>query len=212
MFSKILLVLVVFAASTLSLMIQLGKRGIGCRMVGGQARWLAMTSESVDLSGVAVTGTGGLFASQVPFEDVGLSEPLIQALSKLNFTMATPIQQMSYSAVRSGKDVVMGSETGSGKTLSYLLPLVDQLLAAEGEPSPYFPSGVILAPNKELCRQIEQMAAELLDGLDQGEGAPRVKIGRSRQRRESRESRESTESRESRESRGTQLHPSLSAN
>lgn len=53
-----------------------------------------------------------LFSNKVTFEDIGVSEILSSALKHLNYINATPIQEMSYNAILSGKDVIMGSETG----------------------------------------------------------------------------------------------------
>lgn len=104
----------------------------------------------------------GLFEKSVTFKDVGVSVRLCNALQKIGFLSSTPIQKLSYPAILSGKDVVIGSETGSGKTLSYLLPLIDTFSIINESSSSLYPVCVILAPTKDLCRQIERMASELL--------------------------------------------------
>eukprot|EP00600_Ochromonadales_sp_CCMP1393_P000604 CAMPEP_0174983122 /NCGR_PEP_ID=MMETSP0004_2-20121128/16935_1 /TAXON_ID=420556 /ORGANISM="Ochromonas sp., Strain CCMP1393" /LENGTH=544 /DNA_ID=CAMNT_0016235273 /DNA_START=73 /DNA_END=1708 /DNA_ORIENTATION=+ len=128
-------------------------------------------SKLSDTTNENAAASNDLFAKRVPFQDLGVSQLLVSSLNSNNFKYATPIQQMSYSAIISGKDVVIGSETGSGKTLSYLLPLIEKYLSSiEGadrsdHSNRDFPSGIILAPNKELCWQIEYMASQLLAGL-----------------------------------------------
>lgn len=104
-----------------------------------------------------------------------VSEKLYQALSTQSFTYATPIQSMSYPAVRSGNDVVIGAETGSGKTLAYLMPIIDEILSMADPPVLDFPLGFILTPNKELCNQVEQMAQGLVNTLK--EHGSNIRIG-----------------------------------
>ena len=65
-----------------------------------------------------------LFSNKVTFAEVGVSDALSESLNELNFKWATPIQELSYKAVHSGKDVIIGSETGAQPLyLSYISPL-----------------------------------------------------------------------------------------
>jgi len=110
-----------------------------------------------------------LFSQNVAFEDIGVSKPLVLALTSQNLKLTTPIQRMAYSSIFSGLDTLIGAETGSGKTLAYLLPLMDAYLALGDIEVPNYPCGIILAPTKELCWQIEDMARATVRGLnDQG--------------------------------------------
>lgn len=110
-----------------------------------------------------------------PFKEL-VSEKLCQALTSQGFTQATQIQSMSYSAVRSGNDVVMGAETGSGKTLAYLLPIIDEILSISTPPVLDYPLGFILAPNKELCSQVEFMVSALLNRLEEAGSHIRIRM------------------------------------
>lgn len=121
------------------------------------------------LGGRLLTTSTASEPTSFSFENI-VSEQLFQALSSQNFLRATPIQSMSYSAVRSGNDVVIGAETGSGKTLAYLLPIVDEILSISSTSVIDFPLGFILTPNKELCNQVEQMSHGLIQALN-GRGA-----------------------------------------
>lgn len=137
------------------------------------ARRRLMTKPMVGPLRVLSTATSGEARTTMPFKEL-VSEKLCQALSAQAFTLATPIQSMSYSAVRSGNDVVIGAETGSGKTLAYLLPIIDEILSISTPPALDYPLGFILAPNKELCNQVESMAGELLSKLE--EAGSQIKI------------------------------------
>ena len=61
------------------------------------------------------------------FEDFKLSKALKGAIDDLGFDQATPIQEESYPVILSGKNVVGIAQTGTGKTLAYLLPLLQNL-------------------------------------------------------------------------------------
>ena len=110
-----------------------------------------------------------LFTNSVKFEETGISKILLHALQSQNLSLATPIQQMTFPIIYSGMDTIIGAETGSGKTLAYLLPLIDAYLSLGDIDAPNYPCGVILAPTKELCWQIEEMAkATVADLNNQG--------------------------------------------
>lgn len=81
------------------------------------------------------------------------------------------VQASSIPPVLSGKDVVIAAETGSGKTYSYLLPLIDKLRDAQeqsldvvSDKEVYLPAGnilLVLCPNVQLCEQVVKMANSL---------------------------------------------------
>lgn len=117
------------------------------------------------------------------FREIGVFEPLCKALDLCGKTGATMIQSKSFPIILSGVDVVLGAETGSGKTLSYLIPLMQQCLVENDsqqgggvdgdgpkEGGLYtkrkYPSVIVMVPNKELCMQIQRMAQELVVALD----------------------------------------------
>jgi ATP-dependent RNA helicase RhlE len=63
----------------------------------------------------------------VIFEELNLNSPLLKALADLEFLNPTPIQEKAFPVVMSGKDVIGIAQTGTGKTLAYLLPILRQL-------------------------------------------------------------------------------------
>ena len=84
------------------------------------------------------------------FEDFNLSRQLRNAIDDLGFDKPTPIQQEAFSVVLSGKDVVGIAQTGTGKTLAYMLPLLHQLKFSKLVP----PRILVLVPTRELVDQV----------------------------------------------------------
>lgn len=110
-----------------------------------------------------------IFAASKTFESLQLHPRVVQVLTKdaasngFGFERPTNVQVKSVPAVLSGKDVLVKSETGSGKTLSYLLPIVQKLQGIE--PRVRREDGclaLILAPTRELCLQILETANKLI--------------------------------------------------
>ncbi|WP_425057775.1 DEAD-box ATP-dependent RNA helicase CshC [Sporomusa carbonis] len=91
------------------------------------------------------------------FEQLGLITPLMTGLAKAGISAPTAIQIQVIPAALAGKDIIGQSPTGTGKTLAYLLPLLQKLDSAKRETQ-----AVILAPTHELAiqiqRQIEMLA------------------------------------------------------
>jgi superfamily II DNA/RNA helicase len=86
------------------------------------------------------------------FADLGVHAPLISVLAADGITLPFPIQVQTLPDTLSGRDVLGRGKTGSGKTLAFSIPLVSRLSAAKRRPSR--PSGLVLAPTRELATQI----------------------------------------------------------
>jgi len=56
------------------------------------------------------------------FQSLGLAEPILRVLTEQGYTEATPVQQRSIPLIRSGKDLLAGAQTGTGKTAAFTLP------------------------------------------------------------------------------------------
>jgi ATP-dependent RNA helicase DeaD len=82
------------------------------------------------------------------FADLGLSEPVLKAVRELGWTEPTPVQYESHGPIAAGKDLIVQSRTGTGKTAAFGLPLVDKLV----RPEPVV-QALILAPTRELALQ-----------------------------------------------------------
>ena len=86
------------------------------------------------------------------FEDLGLGPELLQALSESGYTTPTPIQAQAIPVVLMGRDVLGCAQTGTGKTASFTLPMIEILAA--GRAKARMPRSLILAPTRELAAQV----------------------------------------------------------
>ncbi|WP_246594577.1 DEAD/DEAH box helicase [Mameliella sediminis] len=88
------------------------------------------------------------------FDMLGLPPRLLANLANLNITAPTPIQTQAIPHALNGRDVMGLAQTGTGKTAAFGLPLLTTLLRMEGKPAPKTVRGLILAPTRELAKQI----------------------------------------------------------
>ena len=84
------------------------------------------------------------------FEDFNLKKQLNYAIDDLGFDKPTPIQQAAFSVVLSGTDIVGIAQTGTGKTMAYMLPLLQELTFSKQ----IHPRILILVPTRELVLQV----------------------------------------------------------
>ena len=94
---------------------------------------------------------------QTTFQDLNLSTQLLNAVEDLGFTNPTPVQEQSFSVVRSGKDVVGIAQTGTGKTFAYMMPILRDLKYSEQK----FPRVLVLVPTRELVLQVVEEIEKL---------------------------------------------------
>ncbi len=88
------------------------------------------------------------------FESLGLSAPVLQAVADKGYTEPTPIQEKAIPIVLMGRDVLGCAQTGTGKTASFVLPMIDIL--AEGQAKSRMPRTLILEPTRELAAQVAE--------------------------------------------------------
>ncbi|XP_036442408.1 probable ATP-dependent RNA helicase DDX59 [Colossoma macropomum] len=100
----------------------------------------------------------------IEFEHCHFPEALSANLKKARYEAPTPIQMQMIPVGLVGRDVIATADTGSGKTIAFLLPVVIRSLESETGNSPG-PTSVILTPTRELAIQIERQAKELIIGL-----------------------------------------------
>ncbi|GAB2685988.1 DEAD/DEAH box helicase [Mucilaginibacter koreensis] len=91
------------------------------------------------------------------FKDFNFNEQLAEGLDSMGYQTPTPIQQLAIPVVMQGKDVIACAQTGTGKTASYLLPLLHQIAQNPTGQT----AALILAPTRELAQQIDQQAEGL---------------------------------------------------
>src|SRR5215470_12551477 len=86
------------------------------------------------------------------FSELGLSPEVLQAVSDAGYTIPTPIQEKAIPHVGRGRDVLGCAQTGTGKTASFVLPMIDRLAA--GRARARMPRSLILEPTRELATQV----------------------------------------------------------
>src|ERR1700754_3743050 len=85
------------------------------------------------------------------FADLGLSEPILQALQDVGYEKPSPIQEQGIPPLLEGRDVIGQAQTGSGKTAAFGLPIIEYV-----DPSEQEAQALILTPTRELCIQVTQ--------------------------------------------------------
>ena len=90
----------------------------------------------------------------MPFADLGLSDELLQAVSDAGYTEPTPIQAAAIPPVLMMRDIIGIAQTGTGKTASFVLPMIDIL--AHGRSRARMPRSLILEPTRELAAQVAE--------------------------------------------------------
>ncbi len=90
----------------------------------------------------------------MPFNALGLAEPITRALSEASYTTPTPIQAQAIPIVLSGRDLIGIAQTGTGKTAAFALPILHQLAASPKPLTPKTCRVLVLSPTRELSGQI----------------------------------------------------------
>ena len=88
------------------------------------------------------------------FRDLGLAEPLLQALAVAGLATPTPIQTQAIPPILAGRDLIGIAQTGTGKTASFALPILQRLLDSGVRAEPRSCQALVLAPTRELASQI----------------------------------------------------------
>jgi superfamily II DNA/RNA helicase len=88
------------------------------------------------------------------FHDLGLSEEILRAVSEAGYDTPTPIQAQAIPYVLMNRDIMGCAQTGTGKTASFTLPMIDIL--AQGRARARMPRSLILEPTRELAAQVAQ--------------------------------------------------------
>ena len=91
----------------------------------------------------------GPFTAPPAFVQLGLGERSLRAVATLGFDQPTPIQERAIPVLLSGRDVVGVAQTGTGKTLAFGLPMLEQV-----DPAQRSVQALVLAPTRELAQQV----------------------------------------------------------
>lgn len=95
------------------------------------------------------------------FKELGINEDIIQVLKNSGITKPTVIQQESIRSIKEGRDVIAEAQTGTGKTLAFLLPIFENI-----SPSLDAIQVLIVSPTRELAIQITEVAMKLKEAKD----------------------------------------------
>ena len=112
------------------------------------------------------------YVADVSFEAMGLSEPLRRAVAERGYNRPTPVQARAFSPALQGRDLIVRSKTGTGKTAAFSLPILERISGDERR-------DVLLADSPALgSRQPVDGALGIKDGIDpphrlDGERRPR---------------------------------------
>lgn len=87
------------------------------------------------------------------FDELELSDDVLDALDAMRFGECTPIQEQAIPVIFEKRDLIAVAQTGTGKTAAYLLPVIDMLA---DEPAPEAVSCIVMAPTRELAQQIDR--------------------------------------------------------
>lgn len=104
------------------------------------------------------------------FSALGLNEATMKGLAKAQFTDCTPVQELVLPYSLAGKDVMVQSKTGSGKTAVYIITILEKYMKAHLSRT-NLPAALVVAPTRELALQIEADAQELAEFI------PDFKVG-----------------------------------
>ncbi|MEU5774182.1 DEAD/DEAH box helicase [Streptomyces venezuelae] len=114
---------------------------------------IAETVEAQDVTEADASQADADAEPETTFADLGLPEGVVRKLAQNGVTTPFPIQAATIPDALAGKDILGRGRTGSGKTLSFGLPML-ATLAAEGRTEKKKPRGVILTPTRELAMQV----------------------------------------------------------
>ncbi|MFN3288411.1 MAG: DEAD/DEAH box helicase, partial [Sphingomonadaceae bacterium] len=88
------------------------------------------------------------------FANLGLSDALLNAVEAAGYTEPTAIQRQAIPAILMHRDIIGVAQTGTGKTASFVLPMIDIL--SQGRARARMPRSLILAPTRELAAQVAE--------------------------------------------------------
>jgi len=90
------------------------------------------------------------------FNSLGLSKPILKAISDQGYTTPSPIQLQAIPVILEGKDILAGAQTGTGKTAGFTLPMLELLTKKSVRKQKFQVRALVLTPTRELAAQVEQ--------------------------------------------------------
>jgi len=101
----------------------------------------------------------------MPFSKLGLSDPILKAVTEIGYSTPTPIQKEAIPVILQGKDLVAAAQTGTGKTASFVLPILEKLNTEYTRRGKRI-RALIITPTRELAEQVEANVAQYAQYLD----------------------------------------------
>ncbi|MDN2481317.1 DEAD/DEAH box helicase [Vibrio agarivorans] len=99
------------------------------------------------------------------FSKLGLSQPITDAINELGYTKPTVIQNKAIPVILEGEDLIAAAQTGTGKTASFVLPILEKLKDTQTQKKKRI-RALILAPTRELAIQVESKVRDYAQHLD----------------------------------------------
>ena len=90
------------------------------------------------------------------FDDLNISDEIKKAVGQMGFSKLTPIQKMAIPQILNGLDITAQAQTGSGKTIAFAIPVVENIFIDDRSPQ-----AVILCPTRELCIQVAEEVSKV---------------------------------------------------
>src|SRR5512138_451690 len=94
------------------------------------------------------------YVSEASFDELGLSEPVRRAIAERGYAKPTPVQAATYRPIRDGKDVIVRSKTGTGKTAAFGIPILERIPDGRRKAS-----ALVMCPTRELAILVSEATA-----------------------------------------------------
>ncbi|MFI3241925.1 MAG: DEAD/DEAH box helicase [Alphaproteobacteria bacterium] len=98
--------------------------------------------------------------NKTKFSDLGIAENILNSITKIGFIHPTPIQEQAIPVAIKGHDILGSAQTGTGKTASFVLPMLGHLL------SNYESTALILLPTRELAQQVVEATRQMMGNVN----------------------------------------------
>lgn len=125
----------------------------------GKRRKRGQDSDEEEKEKIEFSETIDTFDDQLTFQDMNVSRPLMKGLSSMNFEKPTPIQAATIPVALLGKDICACAVTGSGKTVAFMLPILERLLYRPKQAA--VTRVLVLVPTRELAVQVHTVSRQL---------------------------------------------------
>ena len=95
------------------------------------------------------------------FEQINILPKVRENLQKMGIKTPMPVQQQAIPALLKGRDVLARAQTGTGKTLAFLIPLAQKI-----DPAKKYVQALVITPTRELAQQVNEVMKQVLEGLE----------------------------------------------